>query len=76
MLEGRATIQDTDMPVKMQRHAMSSACEALDLFDVLDCRNIAAHIKNASSCPLLSSSCHLIFSHGVSLILVGGVAGI
>ncbi|WOK91492.1 hypothetical protein Cni_G00183 [Canna indica] len=47
MLEGKAMIQDTDMPMEMQLQAMSSACEALDLFDVLDCRNIAGHIKKA-----------------------------
>ncbi|XP_074592656.1 uncharacterized protein LOC141848519 [Curcuma longa] len=45
MLEGKAMIQDTDMPLKMQLQAMSSASEALDLFDVLDCKSIAAHIK-------------------------------
>ncbi|KAM0938578.1 putative dynein ATPase [Dioscorea sansibarensis] len=45
MLEGKALIQDTDMPAKMQLQAMSSASEALDLFDVLDCKSIAAHIK-------------------------------
>lgn len=45
MLEGKGLIQDTDMPVKMQMQAMSCASEALDLFDVLDCKSIAAHIK-------------------------------
>ncbi|XP_010920350.1 uncharacterized protein [Elaeis guineensis] len=45
MLEGKATIQDTDMPLKMQLQAMSSASEALDQFDVSDFRSIAAHIK-------------------------------
>ncbi|XP_064953076.1 uncharacterized protein LOC135606162 [Musa acuminata AAA Group] len=45
MLEGKAMIQDTDMPVKMQLQAMSCASEALDLFDVLDCKSIATHIK-------------------------------
>ncbi|RWW87053.1 hypothetical protein BHE74_00004154 [Ensete ventricosum] len=49
MLEGRAIIQDTDMPVKMQLQAMSCAYEALDLFDVLDCKGIAAHIKKVST---------------------------
>lgn len=33
------------MPVKMQVLAMSAASRALDLFDVSDCRSIAAHIK-------------------------------
>ncbi|KAG6514882.1 dynein light chain LC6, flagellar outer arm-like [Zingiber officinale] len=45
MLEGKAMIQDTDMPLEMQLQAMPFACEALDLFDVLDCRSIAGHIK-------------------------------
>ncbi|THU60634.1 hypothetical protein C4D60_Mb07t14860 [Musa balbisiana] len=45
MLEGKAMIQDTDMPVKMQLQAMSSASQALDLFDVLDCNNMACYIK-------------------------------
>ncbi|MQL81224.1 hypothetical protein Taro_013675 [Colocasia esculenta] len=45
MLEGRALVEDTDMPVKMQLQAMTVASGALDLFDVSDCRSIAAHIK-------------------------------
>ncbi|KAL5227064.1 hypothetical protein ABZP36_015329 [Zizania latifolia] len=45
MLEGKAVVEDTDMPVKMQLQAMSAASKALDSFDVLDCRIIAAHIK-------------------------------
>ncbi|XXG47999.1 hypothetical protein AAC387_Pa02g2553 [Persea americana] len=45
MLEGKAMIQDTDMPVKIQMQAMSSASQALDLYDVSDCESIAAHIK-------------------------------
>ncbi|KAL9264240.1 Dynein light chain LC6, flagellar outer arm-like protein [Drosera capensis] len=45
MLEGKALIEDTDMPLKMQIQAMASASQALDLYDVLDCRSIAAHIK-------------------------------
>ncbi|WOL08337.1 dynein light chain LC6, flagellar outer arm [Canna indica] len=45
MLEGKAMIMDTDMPAKMQLQAMSSASQALDLFDVLDCKHIAAFIK-------------------------------
>ncbi|KAH7565229.1 hypothetical protein JRO89_XS09G0168500 [Xanthoceras sorbifolium] len=49
MLEGKALIQDTDMPVKMQVQAMACASQALDLYDVLDCRSIAAHIKKVSS---------------------------
>ncbi|XP_059286258.1 uncharacterized protein LOC132039754 [Lycium ferocissimum] len=45
MLEGKALIEDTDMPVKMQIQAMSWASQALDVYDVLDCKSIAAHIK-------------------------------
>ncbi|XP_006644740.1 dynein light chain LC6, flagellar outer arm [Oryza brachyantha] len=45
MLEGKATVEDTDMPVKMQLQAMSAAYKALDRFDALDFRSIAAHIK-------------------------------
>lgn len=45
MLEGKALIQDTDMPVKMQVQAMAAASQALDLYDVLDCTSIAAYIK-------------------------------
>jgi hypothetical protein len=45
MLEGKARIQDTDMPLKMQSQATSCASYALDLFDVTDCKSIAAHIK-------------------------------
>ncbi|KAK6124994.1 hypothetical protein DH2020_041268 [Rehmannia glutinosa] len=45
MLEGKALIEDTDMPLKMQIQAMACASQALDLYDVLDCKSIAAHIK-------------------------------
>ncbi|CAO2197535.1 unnamed protein product, partial [Urochloa humidicola] len=45
MLEGKARVEDTDMPAKMQAQAMEAASRALDRFDVLDCRSIAAHIK-------------------------------
>ncbi|KAJ4950169.1 hypothetical protein NE237_027001 [Protea cynaroides] len=45
MLEGKALIEDTDMPVKMQIQAMTSASRALDLNDVFDYKSIAAHIK-------------------------------
>ncbi|XP_028774006.1 dynein light chain LC6, flagellar outer arm-like [Neltuma alba] len=47
MLEGKATVKEADMPLKMQIQAMSSASHALDLFDVSDCVSIAAHIKKA-----------------------------
>ncbi|OWM78158.1 dynein light chain 1, cytoplasmic-like [Punica granatum] len=45
MLEGKAVMEDTDMPLKMQLQAMSSASQALDLYDIFDYRSIAAHIK-------------------------------
>ncbi|KAI3877713.1 hypothetical protein MKW98_020194 [Papaver atlanticum] len=45
MLEGKALIEDTDMPWKMQIQAMTSASQALDLYDVFDCKSIAAKIK-------------------------------
>ncbi|XP_077228950.1 dynein light chain 1, cytoplasmic-like [Tasmannia lanceolata] len=45
MLEGKALVQETDMPMKMQLQAMASASQALDLFDVYDCKSISAHIK-------------------------------
>lgn len=45
MLEGRARVEDTDMPARMQDAATSAASRALDLFDVADCRAIAGHIK-------------------------------
>jgi hypothetical protein len=48
MLEGKAMIEDTDMPSKMQIQAMAYASQALDLFDVLDCKSIAAHIKKVT----------------------------
>lgn len=48
MLEGKAVIEDTDMPDKMQIQAMASASEALDLYDVFDCTSIAAHIKKVT----------------------------
>ncbi|KAJ6963506.1 hypothetical protein NC652_001968 [Populus alba x Populus x berolinensis] len=49
MLEGKARIEDTDMPMKMQIQAMASASQALDFYDVLDCKSIAARIKKESS---------------------------
>lgn len=45
MLEGKGLIEDTDMPLKMQIQAMACASQALDLYDVLDCKSIAGHIK-------------------------------
>jgi len=52
MLEGKAVIEDTDMPLKMQIQAMASASEALDLYDVLDCTSIATHIKKVTFSPI------------------------
>lgn len=45
MLEGKARVEDTDMPLKMQIQAMAAASKALDFYDVHDCKSIAAHIK-------------------------------
>ncbi|KAK9102689.1 hypothetical protein Sjap_019943 [Stephania japonica] len=45
MLEGKALVLDSDMPVKMQIQAMTFASQALDLYDVFDCKSIAAYIK-------------------------------
>ncbi|XP_042395302.1 dynein light chain LC6, flagellar outer arm-like isoform X2 [Zingiber officinale] len=59
MLEGKAMIQDTDMPLKMQLQAMSCASVALDLFDVLDCKSIAAHIKKC----VVGSNFGCFFTH-------------
>lgn len=53
MLEGKGMIKETDMPVKMQIHAMASASQALDLYDVSDCISIAAHIKKVRVCVRL-----------------------
>ncbi|KAL8189667.1 hypothetical protein R6Q57_029233 [Mikania cordata] len=44
MLERKAYVKDSDMVLKMQVHAMDSASQALDLYDV-DCTSIAAYIK-------------------------------
>ncbi|KAK3014428.1 hypothetical protein RJ639_008171 [Escallonia herrerae] len=45
MFEGKALVEDTDMLAKMQIQATASASQALDLYDVLDCKSIAGHIK-------------------------------
>ncbi|XP_027359463.1 dynein light chain LC6, flagellar outer arm-like [Abrus precatorius] len=45
MLEGKAVVKETDMPLKMQIQAMSFASHALDLYDVYDCISIAGYIK-------------------------------
>lgn len=44
MLEGKALIEDTDMPLKMQIQAMASASQALDLYEVFDCNSIAEQV--------------------------------
>lgn len=61
MLEGKARVEDTDMPARMQAAATSAASRALDLFDVADCRAIAGHIKAASPpSPFSLCSWHLM----------------
>ncbi|CAI9100347.1 OLC1v1037324C1 [Oldenlandia corymbosa var. corymbosa] len=45
MLKGKAHVQETDMPTRMQNEAMAFASEALDIYDVTDFASIAAHIK-------------------------------
>ncbi|XVE71057.1 hypothetical protein DITRI_Ditri10aG0119500 [Diplodiscus trichospermus] len=45
MLEGKAVIEDTDMPLMMQAQVLTSAYRALDVYDVTDCIPIAAYIK-------------------------------
>lgn len=45
MLEGKAMIKETDMPLKMQNQAMASASQEHDLYDVSDSISIATHIK-------------------------------
>lgn len=53
MIEGKALVEDSDMPVQMQIQTMVFASQALDLYDVVDCKSVAAHIKKVQ---LLSSS--------------------
>ncbi|WJZ97952.1 hypothetical protein VitviT2T_016517 [Vitis vinifera] len=57
MLEGKAVIKESDMPVKMQKQAMASASQALDIYDVSDCVSIAAHIKKVTLLPSTNQSC-------------------
>ncbi|MCO5556433.1 hypothetical protein L7F22_014656 [Adiantum nelumboides] len=45
MLEGKAALGETDMPVAMQAHAMRVASRALDVLDVCDCQGLAAFLK-------------------------------
>lgn len=60
MLEGKALVEDTDMPLKMQIQAMSSASQALDLYDVFDCKSIAGFIKKVP--PFLFGSPYFEYS--------------
>lgn len=61
MLEGKAKIKETDMPMKMQNHAMASASQALDLYDAVDYTPLASHIKKVSDLYHVSSI-HIEFS--------------
>ncbi|KAJ7963006.1 Dynein light chain [Quillaja saponaria] len=70
MLEGKALVEDTDMPFKMQIQAMASISEALDLYDVFDCKSIAARMKKefdkryGSGCQcVVGSSFGCFFTH-------------
>ncbi|XP_022730365.1 probable dynein light chain isoform X4 [Durio zibethinus] len=45
MQEGKAVIEDTDMPLKILAQALASASRALDLYEVFDCIAFAAYIK-------------------------------
>ncbi|OAY78359.1 Dynein light chain LC6, flagellar outer arm [Ananas comosus] len=45
MLEGKGRVLETDMPERMAAQAMSCTSQALDIFDVVDCKSIAAYVK-------------------------------
>ena len=60
MLEGKAMVEDSDMPVKMQVQAMSLASQALDIFDVVDCKSIAGHIKKVPFSFTINSYIHTL----------------
>ncbi|GMJ08411.1 hypothetical protein HRI_004510300 [Hibiscus trionum] len=45
MLEGKAVVRETDMPMEMQSRVMELAYQALDLHEVSDCQSIARYIK-------------------------------
>ncbi|MBA0581493.1 dynein light chain 1, cytoplasmic [Gossypium raimondii] len=45
MLEGRAVVRESDMPMEMQSRVMELAYQALDLHEVSDCQSIARYIK-------------------------------
>ncbi|KAI3437301.1 NB-ARC domain-containing protein [Psidium guajava] len=63
MSEGKALIEDMDMPVKMQIQAMACASQALDVHDVLYYKSIAAHIKKVLPF-LFHRFCHSFKSDG------------
>lgn len=60
MLEGKGKIKEADMAMEMQIEAMKYASKALDVYDVLDCSSIAAHIKKVY-CYLPHSNLHFFF---------------
>ncbi|KAL4388386.1 hypothetical protein GQ457_09G006620 [Hibiscus cannabinus] len=83
MLEGKALVEDTDMPMKMQFHAMSIASQALDLHDVFDYKLIAGFIKKEFDmkygegwqCVVGSKfGCYFSHSKGTSFTLQWGVS--
>lgn len=62
MLEGKAVVRETDMPILMQSHVMELAYKALDLYEVSDCRSIALYIKQVCLIIRLKlNNLHLVF---------------
>lgn len=55
MFEGKAKIGETDMPEKMQEHAMRCALDALDLHEISDCKEIACYVKTVRVLALCGS---------------------
>ena len=49
MLEGKGVVESSDMPEKIQIHAMHCASQALDLYEASDYTNMARHIKKVSN---------------------------
>ncbi|KAH6558889.1 hypothetical protein KP509_1Z040100 [Ceratopteris richardii] len=45
MFEGKAIIGETDMPMRMQQHAMCYAAQALAMIESSDCQQIARSLK-------------------------------
>lgn len=66
MLEGKAVLQETDMPEMMQRHVMELAHQALDAHEVSDCQSIAHFIKQV----YLKYHTHLILLLGLEGIII------